>query len=62
LTEAAKTAHADPSVREKLVAQGFEVSGETGPQLMTSIKAQIERWGRLVKASGFSAEDRGRVQ
>ncbi len=62
LTGAAKAAHADPSVREKLVAQGFEVSGETGPQLMTSIKEQIERWGRLVKASGFSAEDRGRVQ
>src|SRR5204862_58308 len=32
LTEAAKAAHADPAVKAKLEAQGFEVSGETGPQ------------------------------
>src|SRR5215468_8304943 len=49
LTEAAKAA-----VKEKLEAQGFEVSGETGSQLKTEIKQQVERWGRLVKASGFS--------
>jgi len=35
------------------------VAGETGPQLLPNIKAQIVRWGRLIKASGFSAEDRG---
>jgi tripartite-type tricarboxylate transporter receptor subunit TctC len=62
LTEAAKAAHADAGVREKLEAQGYDISGETGPQLMSNIKQQIERWGKLVKASGFSAEDRGRVQ
>ena len=59
LTEAARLAHADPAVKEKLQAQGYEVTGETGPQLLPNIKAQIERWGKLVKASGFSAEDRG---
>ena len=58
-TDAAKVAHADPEVRKKLEAQGFEVVGETGPQLLPNIKKQIERWGKLVKASGFSAEDRG---
>jgi len=59
LTEAARLAHADPAVKEKLEAQGYEVAGETGPQLLPNIKAQIVRWGRLIKASGFSAEDRG---
>jgi tripartite-type tricarboxylate transporter receptor subunit TctC len=59
LTDAAKAAHDDPAVKEKLEAQGFEVSGETGPQLKTNIKEQVERWGRLVTASGFSIEDRG---
>jgi tripartite-type tricarboxylate transporter receptor subunit TctC len=59
LTDAAKAAHADPEIRRKLEAQGFEVSGETGPQLKTNIKEQGARWGRLVKASGFSVEDRG---
>ena len=55
LTEAAKAA-----VKEKLEAH--EVSGETGSQLKTEIKQQVERWGRLVKASGFSIEDRGSTQ
>lgn len=59
LTDAAKAAHADPAIRQKLEAQGFEVSGATGPQLKTNIKEQGARWGRLVKASGFSVEDRG---
>jgi tripartite-type tricarboxylate transporter receptor subunit TctC len=59
LTNAAIAAHADPAVKEKLETQGFDVSGETGPQLKANIKEQIARWGRLVKASGFSVEDRG---
>ena len=59
LTEAAKTAHADPEVRQKLEAQGYDVTAETGPQLLPNIKEQMVRWGKLVKASGFSAEDRG---
>jgi tripartite-type tricarboxylate transporter receptor subunit TctC len=59
LTDAAKTAHADPEVRAKLEAQGYDVTAETGPQLLPNIKEQIVRWGKLVKASGFSAEDRG---
>jgi tripartite-type tricarboxylate transporter receptor subunit TctC len=59
LTNAAKAAHNDPEVRKKLEAQGYEVTGEIGPQLMTNIKEQQARWNRLVKAAGFSAEDRG---
>jgi tripartite-type tricarboxylate transporter receptor subunit TctC len=58
-TEAAKVAHANADVREKLQAQGFDVVAETGPQLLPNIKEQIGRWGKLVKASGFTAEDRG---
>lgn len=59
LIDAAKTAHDDPEVRKKLELQGYEVTGETGPQLMPDIKAQQVRWERLVKAAGFSADDRG---
>jgi tripartite-type tricarboxylate transporter receptor subunit TctC len=58
-TDAAKVAHNDADVKKKLEAQGFEVVSESGPQLIPNIKQQIERWGKLVKASGFSAEDRG---
>jgi tripartite-type tricarboxylate transporter receptor subunit TctC len=58
-TDAAIAAHANPDVRAKLEAQGFDVVAETGPQLLPNIKEQIGRWGKLVRASGFSAEDRG---
>jgi len=59
LTDAAKAAHNDPDVRSKLEAQGYEVTGETGPKLLPDIKTQIGRWARIVKAAGFSSEDRG---
>jgi tripartite-type tricarboxylate transporter receptor subunit TctC len=59
-TDAAVAAHNDPAVKAKLEAQGFEVSGATGPdKLRAEIKTQTARWGRLVKASGFTVEDRG---
>jgi len=57
LLNAAKAAHADPDVKGKLEAQGFDVSGQTGPEFVADIKTQIERWARLVKASGFKASD-----
>jgi len=59
LTNAAVAAHSDPDFKKKLEAQGFEVTGETGPQLKTQILEQVERWGKLVKSSGFNVEDRG---
>jgi len=59
LTKAAKIAHDDPEVRSKLEAQGYEIMAETGPQLMPDIKTQLARWARIVKAAGFSSEDRG---
>jgi tripartite-type tricarboxylate transporter receptor subunit TctC len=56
LVEAARAAHQDPAMQGKFTAMGFEVSGETGPQLMSGIKRQIERWGKIVKATGFKAD------
>jgi tripartite-type tricarboxylate transporter receptor subunit TctC len=56
LLDAAKAANADPEVRAKLEAQGFDMSGETGPGFAADIKAQAERWARLVKASGFKGD------
>jgi len=56
LLNAAKAAHADPSVKAKLEAQGFDISGQIGPEFASDIKAQAARWARLVKASGFNAD------
>jgi tripartite-type tricarboxylate transporter receptor subunit TctC len=56
LTAAAKAAHEDAATRNKLRAQGFEVVGETGAAFARSIEVQTERWAKIVKASGFSAD------
>lgn len=54
--DAAKTAHTDPQVKEKLETLGFDVPAETGPQVAADIAAQTERWAKLVKATGFKAD------
>ena len=41
-----------PSVREKLQGQGMEVLGGTPAQYLEFIRAETERWGRIVRASG----------
>jgi tripartite-type tricarboxylate transporter receptor subunit TctC len=56
LLAAAKAAHADPEIKEKLEKQGFDVSGESGPELGAGIRTQLARWGRIVKATGFKAD------
>src|SRR5262249_8871418 len=56
LEAAGVAAHADPAVRARLAGQGFDVSGQTGPAFKRSIDEQFERWARIVKATGFSAE------
>jgi len=41
-----------PSVREKLQGQGMEILGGTPAQFVDYIRAETERWGRIVRASG----------
>lgn len=56
LLNAAKAAHADPDVRAKTEAQGFDMSGQSGPEFEADIPAQVERWSRLVRGAGFKAD------
>jgi len=56
LLRAAKAAHADPEIRAKLEAQGFDMSGLSGAEFLADIMRQSERWARIVKATGFKAE------
>jgi tripartite-type tricarboxylate transporter receptor subunit TctC len=57
LIEAARKAHTDPAVKDKLESMGFDVPAQTGPQLTASIRQGTERWARLVKATGFKASE-----
>jgi tripartite-type tricarboxylate transporter receptor subunit TctC len=51
--EAAKS----PEMAESLARFGNEPTFETPEQFAATIKADIERWGPVVRASGFVAED-----
>jgi tripartite-type tricarboxylate transporter receptor subunit TctC len=55
LLNAAKAAHANPDVVSKLEGQGFDMSGESGPELLADIRTQAERWAGLIKVAGFKA-------
>jgi tripartite-type tricarboxylate transporter receptor subunit TctC len=43
-------------VKERLDAAGFETSGTTPDQFGAYIRTEIEKWGKVVKASGARAE------
>ena len=45
-----------PAVRDKLNAQGMEVLGGTSAEFAAHIKSEIDRWARIVKASGASVD------
>jgi tripartite-type tricarboxylate transporter receptor subunit TctC len=52
LHDAAVKALAAPDVREKLTAQGAEPVGSTPEQFRAYIKAEIDKWGPVARASG----------
>lgn len=45
-----------PDVKEKLIAQGFDIGGGTPEQFGKFLNTEIERWGKVIKAIGAKAE------
>ncbi|MGZ5152629.1 MAG: tripartite tricarboxylate transporter substrate-binding protein, partial [Burkholderiales bacterium] len=45
-----------PDVKERLDSAGFEAIGNTPEQFAAFIRAEIDKWARVVKASGARAE------
>jgi tripartite-type tricarboxylate transporter receptor subunit TctC len=54
--ELAKAINA-PAVREKLVAQGIEVSGASGDQLDQFVRKEMARWAKLIKDNNIKSGD-----
>jgi tripartite-type tricarboxylate transporter receptor subunit TctC len=46
-----------PAVREKLVAQGIEVSGAPGDQLDALVRKEIVRWAKVIKDNNIKSGD-----
>ncbi|RYF38353.1 MAG: tripartite tricarboxylate transporter substrate binding protein, partial [Comamonadaceae bacterium] len=47
---------ADPEVREKLNAQGLTPRGTTPDELGTATRAQLAKYGELIRKNGIKAE------
>lgn len=45
-----------PDVKERFFAQGGETSPSTPEQLAAHLKSEIEKWGKIIKASGARAD------
>ena len=46
----------DPEVRDKLIAQGLTPRGTTPDELGAAMRAQLARYGQLIKQNGITAE------
>ena len=56
LHQASVKALALPEVRSKLLAQGAEPVGSTPEEFRAYIAAEIEKWGRVIRAAGVQVE------
>jgi tripartite-type tricarboxylate transporter receptor subunit TctC len=56
LNLAIKNIFAAPEVVQKLAALGYEPAYQTVAEFAATVKSDIERWGPVVKASGFVAD------
>jgi tripartite-type tricarboxylate transporter receptor subunit TctC len=45
-----------PDVREKFAAQGVEPIGSTPEQFRDHIRAQMDKWGKVVRDAGVKPE------
>ena len=46
---------ADPELRKTLGEQGVEFTGGTSEEADKFVRAEIERWGKIIKTRGMSA-------
>ena len=52
----ANKALASASVRDNLVAQGFELMGGTVAEFTAFVRSEIDKWAKVVKATGAKAD------
>jgi len=56
LNAAANEVLRTPAIRDQLVKQGMEVHGGTPEEAAQHLRAEVDRWGKAIKASGAKAE------
>jgi tripartite-type tricarboxylate transporter receptor subunit TctC len=56
LNSAVNTSLADAGIREKLTQQGLEVQSMTNDQFAGIVRADVARWGKIIRALGVRGE------
>ncbi len=56
LNAALVKAAATPSFRDRLTEQGYDVQTSTPEQMAASVRSEIAKWGKIVKASGAKVD------
>ncbi|MFN7196860.1 MAG: hypothetical protein ACK4MJ_06770, partial [Hylemonella sp.] len=56
LNEVTNKALADPEIKAQMLAQGNELGGGTPEQFAAHIKAESERWSKLVQSAGIKPD------
>ncbi len=46
----------DPEVRAKLTAQGFEIVGSTPEEFLQFVRAESEKWGKVIRDNDIKVE------
>jgi tripartite-type tricarboxylate transporter receptor subunit TctC len=46
-----------PAVREKLVAQGIDISGAPGMELDALVRKEMTRWAKVIKDNNIKSGD-----
>ena len=47
---------AQPDVKERVVALGFDIIASTPAQFTAQVKNEVEKWGKVVKDAGIKVE------
>jgi tripartite-type tricarboxylate transporter receptor subunit TctC len=47
---------AQPDVKERVAALGFDIVASSPEQFAAQVKAEIEKWGKVIKAAGLKAD------
>jgi tripartite-type tricarboxylate transporter receptor subunit TctC len=56
LNAALAKAAVTPSFRDRLTEQGYDVLSSTPEQMTNSIRGELAKWGKIVKASGAKVD------
>jgi tripartite-type tricarboxylate transporter receptor subunit TctC len=45
-----------PEAKERLASEGTEPVGSTPEELRAAVRAEVERWGKVIKAAGIKPD------